>query len=238
MPIQNKKILIVAEAGHSHNGNIKLAKQMIWEAKACGADIIKFQVYDVNVIKKPWQSRYFELMMAQLSRKEVKELFNECRKAKIEFMASVFDIERVKWLESLGVKRYKIASRSIFDKPLINAIERTGKPIIASLGCWRDKNRLPDIKGQVDYLYCVSDYPAYISEDEFPIKFDKYSGFSDHTMSCYWAREAIKREAKIIEKHFTLNKTLPGYNQKGSAEPWELKDLVSYARQYEKGIQY
>ena len=84
-------------------------------------------------------------------------------------------------------------------------------------------------------MYCVAEYPAYITE--LP-DFNKYDGFSDHTISCYWAREAIKKGAKIIEKHFTLSKDLPGFNQKGSATPAELKDLVTYARQYERGIMY
>ena len=137
----------------------------------------------------------------------------------------------------MGVKRYKIASRSIYDTELIKAIEKTGKPIIVSLGAWKGKE-FPKIKGRVDYLYCISEYPAYITSGQFPMKFDKYAGFSDHTIGCYWAREAIKRGAKIIEKHFTLNKTLPGYNQIGSAEPWELKDLITYAKQYERGITY
>ncbi len=232
MPIE-----VIAEIGHNHNGNIKLAKQMIWEAKECGASAAKFQLYDVNKIKKPWQSRYFELKAAELGRKEVEELFKECQKADIEFFASVFDKERIKWLEDLGVRRYKIASRSIYDEELIKAIEKTGKPIIASLGAWKGEG-FPKIKGRVSYLYCVSEYPAYITTEMFPARFDKYDGFSDHTIGCYWAREAIKRGAKIIEKHFTLSKTLPGHNQKGSAEPWELKDLITYAKQHERGITY
>ncbi len=112
-------------------------------------------------------------------------------------------------------------------------MEKTKKPLIASLGAW-NKKQLPDIKN-AQFLYCVSEYPAYIKE--LP-KFDKYDGFSDHTVGCYWAREAVKKGAKIIEKHFTLDKTMPGFNQKGSAEPWELKDLCTYARQIERGIHY
>jgi len=229
-------IKIVAEIGHNGNGNMRLNKQMIAEAKACGADIAKFQLYDTDKIKKPYQSRYFELKAAELTEEDVKELWKECKKVGIEFMASVFDTERVKWCEEIGVKRYKIASRSIYDTELIKAIEKTGKPIIASLGIWKEKE-FPKIKN-VDFLYCISEYPAYIHGEEFPIKFDKYTGFSDHTIGCYWAREAIKRGATIIEKHFTLSKTLPGHNQKGSAEPYELKDLVAYARQVERGISF
>ncbi len=223
--------MIIAECGHNGNGNIRLNKLMIEEAKNCGADIVKFQLYDTDKIKKPWQSRYFELKVAELTRKDLIELKKHADKVGIEFMASAFDPERVQWLEEIGVLRHKLASRSIFDRKLISAMEKTGKPIIASLGEW-DKKEFPKIKN-AQFLYCVSEYPAHITE--LP-SFDKYDGFSDHTIGNYWAMEAIKRGAKIIEKHFTLNKTLPGYNQKGSAEPHELKEIVTYARQKDRGI--
>jgi len=115
-------------------------------------------------------------------------------------------------------------------------MDATGKPIIGSIVMWDGEN-FPEIRNSV-FLHCVSEYPAYFTNDIFPARFDKLSGFSDHSIGCYWAREAIKRGATIIEKHFTLSHELPGYNQKGSAEPWELKELVTYARQYERGIQY
>ena len=227
------KVLVAAEIGHNHNGNLRLAKLLIEEAKICGADIVKFQCYDTDKIKKPWQSRYMELKVAELTKEDLKELKRYADKVGIEFMASAFDEERVGWLEEIGVKRHKIASRSIYNTELIKAMEKTGKPIIASLGEW-NKKEFPKIKN-AQFLYCISEYPAYITE--LP-KFDKYDGFSDHTIGCYWAREAIKRGAKIIEKHFTLSKELPGYNQKGSAEPYELKDLCVFAKQYARGIDF
>lgn len=230
---------LIFEIGHNHNGNIPLAKLMIDEVKSCGGSIAKFQLYDTDKIKKPWQSRYMELKMAELTKEQTFELADYCKKIGIEFMASAFDVERVGWLEEVGVKRHKIASRSIYDEDLIRAMEKTGKPIIASLGAWKGPGK-PKIKN-VEFLFCVSEYPTYITEKDFPHLFndgseDTYSGFSDHTQGCYWAREAIKRGATIVEKHFTLSHELPGYNQKGSMEPWEAKDLVTYARQAEKGI--
>lgn len=248
-----KKILIIAEIGHNGNGNMRLNKLMIDEAKACGADVAKFQLYDTDKIKKPWQSRYMELKMAELTFEDTKELKEYCDKVGIEFMASAFDAERVEWLEKLGVKRHKIASRSIYDKETIQAMEAGGKPIIASLGKWKFNDYVPGqefVVGEsyenfptiknADYLYCVSEYPTYFTEDMFPKKFTpgKYTGFSDHSLGMYWAREAVKRGATIIEKHFTLCHELPGFNQKGSCEPWELKDFVTYCRQIERGIQY
>ena len=224
------KVTIISEIGHNHNGNIRLAKEMIYESKSCGADIVKFQLYDIDKIKKPHQSRYFELKYAQLNEEEVVELNEYCKYLDIELLFSVFDAEKVKICETIGVKRYKIASRSINDNEVWKAVKETNKPIIASLGAWKHGS----LPGHLaDYLYCVSEYPAHIKE--LP-SFDEYAGFSDHTIGCYWAREAIKRGAKIIEKHFTLSKDLPGFNQKGSANPTELKDLCTYARQYERGI--
>ena len=224
--------MIIAEIGHNHNGSIRLAKLMIEEAKNCGADAVKFQLYDTDLIKRPWQWRYYELMAAELCRDDVHQLADQALKSDIELLFSCFDPERVDWAEEVGVIRHKVASRSIYDKNLWERLLETGKPIIASLGAWRGDD-LPPF--DADYLYCVSEYPAYIRE--LP-NFDKYAGFSDHTIGCYWAREAIKRGARIIEKHFTLSKKLPGHNQKGSADPQELKDFVVYARQHERGINF
>lgn len=232
------KVLIIAEIGHNHSGSIRLAKTMIEEAKACGADIAKFQLYDTFKIKKVWQSRFMELHTSELTFEEAKELKEYCDHVGIEFLASAFDVERVGWLEKLGVKRHKIASRSINDKELIAAMEATGKPIIASLGAWKEKE-LPKIKN-CQFLHCVSEYPAYIRAQDFPTQFGPpgVEGFSDHTLGMYWAREAVKRGATIVEKHFTLSHELPGFDQKGSAEPWELKDFVTFTRQHERGVSY
>jgi len=238
MPKQNK-ILVICELGHNANGNMRLNKLMIEEAKNCGADIAKFQVYNADTFKKPWQARYFELKFTELNFDEVKELKEHCDKVGIEFMASSFDLERLGWLEKLGVKRHKLASRSIYNTELIKAMEKTKKPIIASLGWWNDIVP-PKIKN-AQLLYCVSEYPARILASEFPPEFGEdsaYQGFSDHTLGMYWAREAVKRGATIIEKHFTLSRDLPGYDQKGSCDPTELHDFIEYVRQAEKGIAY
>lgn len=234
-----KKVLIIAEIGHNHMGNMRAVRDFIDEAKACGCDIAKFQAYDTDKIKKPWQSRYFELKMSEHTKEEFAEIKAYCDKIGIEFMASAFDLERLGWLEELGVKRHKIASRSIYDTELIKAMEATGKPIIASLGKV-DQRGVPVIKN-AEYLYCVSEYPTYMTAEQFPHKFgegEKYAGFSDHTIGMYWAREAVKRGATIVEKHFTLSRMLPGNDQKGSADPTDMKDFVTYTRQIERGITY
>lgn len=231
------KIFVIAEAGHNHMGYMRHAKLLIEEAKACGCDAVKFQFYDTNKIKKPWQSRYFELLLSEHTKEEARQLKEWCDEVGIEFMASAFDTERLEWLQELGVKRHKIASRSIYEKDMIDAMEKTGKPLIASLGKL-DARGVPQIKN-TDYLFCVAEYPTYMTPNMFPAKFGKdeqYQGFSDHTIGMYWAREAVKRGATIIEKHFTLSRDLPGHDQKGSADPTEMKDFVIFCRQIERGI--
>ena len=231
------KVFIIAEIGHNHMGYMRHAKLLIEEAKACGFDAVKFQAYDTNKIKKPWQSRYFELLLSEHTYEEFKEIKEYCDKVEIEFFASAFDIERVKWLDKLGVARHKVASRTIYDTGVIKAMELSGKPIIASLGKI-DERGIPKIKN-ADYLYCISEYPAYLKD--LPAKFgkgEKYQGFSDHSIGMYWAREAVKRGAIIIEKHFTLDRRLPGNDQKGSSDPTDAKDFIQFVRQHERGISF
>lgn len=217
--------MIIAECGHSHNGNIRLAYAMIEEAAKCGAGAVKFQLYDTDKIKKYYQSRYSELKWAELTFNDLIGLADCAKLNKIEFMASAFDPERVGWLEKVGVLRHKLASRAIYDRKLISAMEKTKKPIIASLGHWKEKE-FPKIKN-AQFLYCVSDYPA---RPGLPEDFEKYDGLSDHSIGIETAKQAIQRGAKIIEKHFTLDKHLPGYNQAGSMDPTELKNLIQWTK--------
>ena len=229
------KTEIVLDIGHNHNGDMELAKRMIRQVKEAGGDVAKFQLYDVDKITKPGHMKYYwELKATQITKEQLFELKEECDKVGIEFMTSVFDVERVGWTEELGMKRYKIASSRIVDEPLLRAIEATGKPMIASLGKWKE-DALPAIKGKVDYLYCVSKYPTLESDLEgFPLKFDKLSGFSDHTIGNKWAKIAIDRGAKIVEKHFTLDKTMFGTDHEGSCDVEDLKELVKYSRDFTK----
>ena len=126
---------IIAEIGQNHNGNMELAKKLIQEAKRAGADVAKFQLYEARALFPKEGNEWFDYnCKTELSRTQIGMLAEECDKAGIEFMASVFDIERIQWLEDVGMKRYKIASRSIFETGLINAVAATGKPMIVSLG--------------------------------------------------------------------------------------------------------
>lgn len=228
-------MLVIAEIGQNHNGDMEIAKKLISAAKGGGADIAKFQLYDVDTIFSANFEWYKETKGAQLTREQVMELSDWCQKVGIEFMASVFDTERVGWCEEIGMKRYKIASRSIYDKKLINAIAKTGKDIIASLGMYKGKGfpRI-DTTGKVDFLYCIAKYPALLEDlNLLEVDFSKYSGFSDHTIGIEAALVAVARGAKIIEKHFTLNKKMHGPDHILSMEPDELRQMIDFSRKFE-----
>ena len=224
------------ELGHNFHGNIRFAKKMLDAVKECGGTLAKLQLYDVTKLGlRPQESNvYPELEMGEINYLEWCELKQYADSIGIELFASCFDAERVKWCEVSGVKRYKLASRSIYDTEVIKAMEATGKPIIASLGMTKD-NKIPNIQNaHYDFLYCVADYPATIDPEKFPKEFTGLlTGFSDHTMGIEWAKEAIRRGATIIEKHFTLDKRLPGCDQSCSADPKEMCELINFIKEYE-----
>jgi N,N'-diacetyllegionaminate synthase len=164
-----------------------------------------------------------------------------CDEENIEFMCSVFDEERLQWMEDLGVKRHKIASRTAkLDRDLAQKIVDTGKECYMSLGFdakplgGNSKSLNTD---QIKYLYCVSEYPTEYSSLNLPEKFfglggePHYYGFSDHTLGIGASLMAVARGAMVIEKHFTLDKSAVGFDHICSCTPNELKDLVKYSRQ-------
>lgn len=228
---------IIAEIGQNHNGDIDLACRMIRTAKQAGADVAKFQLYDAKRLfprkGNPW---FAYNCRTELSRDAVRRLARECRRVGIEFMASVFDVERIEWLEKVGVRRYKVASRSINDRPLIEAIVRTGKPVIVSLGLWRGRGfpKLPGGK-RLSYLYCISKYPAPRVDLGFEsVDFSRYAGFSDHTLGTTAAMAAFARGARILEKHFTLDKGMYGPDHRCSMTPDELRQIHRFRTELEQ----
>jgi N,N'-diacetyllegionaminate synthase len=222
---------IIAEIGQNHNGDMQLARRLIAEAKAAGADVAKFQVYDARALFPKQGNEWFDYnCKTELSRNDVETLARDCEDEGIEFMASVFDVERIAWLEAVGMRRYKIASRSVKDQALIEAVAETGKPMLVSLGMW-DGAGFPKIRarGQVEFLYCVSKYPTEMSDLHFgKVDFTRYAGFSDHTIGIDAATIALSRGARVIEKHFTLDKAMHGPDHSGSMTPAELSALCRF----------
>jgi len=210
----------VAECGHNWIPfGWKSIPTFVDMVKDAGWDVVKFQAYDTDKIKQPGDTNYDELKHSELSFEQLEEARDICLAKGVEFAASAFDVERVRWLERLGVKRHKLASRSINDLAVIVAMRETQKQIIASLGNY-DGPLFPDFKA--DFLFCVT--RRQILRDGFPMdKFrfalrNKYAGFSDHAIGNEYAIEAIRSGAKIVEKHITIDKNAAGWDQPSSAD--------------------
>lgn len=229
---------IIAEIGQNHNGDIECAKQLVRLAKEAGADVAKFQVFDARALFDPSpRNPWFDYNCAtELRRDDVMRLADHCRGLEIEFMASVFDVERIQWLEEAGVKRYKIASRSLADKDLVAAVAATGKPVLVSLGAWQGST-FPEIAavGGVEFLYCVSKYPTPLEDLKLStVDFQRYAGFSDHSLGITAACGAFVLGARILEKHLTLDKNAYGPDHAGSMTPEELRKIHLFRSEWDK----
>lgn len=221
---------IIAEIGQNYNGSIEKALKLIELAKLSGADIAKFQIFDPKTIFQKTNNPWWKYNLAnELKKDDVFRLFEECNKHKIEFMASVFDLERLQWLIDLDVKKIKIASRSIDNKELINKAIETGKEIVISLGQWTGKSLPYGQKDNLKYLYCVSNYPTELVDLNLRnVNFNRIHGFSDHSIGTTAALFAMSMGARIIEKHFTDDKKSYGPDHSCSATPDELKILCDF----------
>jgi N-acetylneuraminate synthase/N,N'-diacetyllegionaminate synthase len=229
-------MIVIAEIGINHNGSVHVAHELIRQARIAGADIAKFQFYDPYKIFGPEGSHpnaaaLAQALTVQFGFEEARQLKTWCDEAGIEFMASVFDLERFGWMEQLGVKRHKIASRSVENRELCERILATGQETFISLGFW-DGPGVPYSRPNAKYLYCVPKYPCPQEALALPKVFadSVYTGFSDHTLGIEAALVAVGRGARILEKHFTLNKGLAGPDHVCSATPDELAELVRLAR--------
>lgn len=233
-------IEVIAEIGINHNGDMDLAKRMIWLSKVAGADVAKFQIYDPVRVLDPdhpaLQGYWDAILKTELTKKQVVMLKKECDKHEIEFLASVFRPEVVGWTEEIGMRRYKIASRSVYDDELAKAIAATRKPVIFSCGhCVYNKAPAISLLRQyvfdfkISRLYCISKYPTlltelYLSHNIFK---DDFDGFSDHTIGTTASIVAMSLGAKIIEKHVTVDRKMHGPDHKCSITFQELTHLCN-----------
>lgn len=244
-------IFVMAEAGINHNGSFKLAKKMIDSAKMTGADCIKFQTHitDKEMIKsniKPGniskKTLWNIIKNSELSEKEEAKIQQYCKKKKILFLSTPFSVEAVDRLEKINVPAYKIGSGELTNFPLLKRIADTKKPVILSSGM----SELKEIKESVSFfkkrhipiilLQTTSIYPSDYKDvnlgviEKFQKLFNIPIGLSDHSPGIYTALGAVAKGACLIEKHFTLNKNLPGPDQKLSLEPNEFSELVKGCR--------
>ena len=256
------KTLIIAEIGVNHNGNVDTAKKMIEVAKECGADIVKFQTFNTDALTSKFakmaeyqkknigeeKSQKDMLKSLALSYDDFRELADYCKKVGIMFLSTPFDIGSVHFLNSLQ-DIWKIPSGEITNYPYLVEIAKTKKKIILSTGmCTMDEVEasLKVLKDNgatdITLLHCTTDYPAPLESVNLKAmltlkeKFGYPVGYSDHTKGIEVSVAAVAMGAEVIEKHFTLDRNMPGPDHKASLEPNELKELVDAVRNVEKAI--
>lgn len=249
---------IVAEIGANHNGDMALCRAMIDAARECGADAVKFQSwsksslisraeYDRNtayVSKERNQPTLEESVeQYQLSRAQHQEISKYCRDTGIVFFSSCFSAAEVDMLEALGVPAYKIASMDVNHLPLLEYVAATHKPVVISAGMatlGEVERAIGTLRaagsGPVAILHCLSIYPSPPAQvnlrtmDTWRSAFDVPVGYSDHTLGSAVPIAAVALGACMIEKHFTTNKNLPGWDHAISADPADLRAIVDGAR--------
>ncbi len=259
------KTIIIAEAGVNHNGSIELAKKMIDVAADAGVDYIKFQTFkseklaSINAEKADYQkssttkneSQYEMLKKLELDPESHKVLFDYCNHKGIKFISSPFDNESIDLLYSLGVELFKIGSGEITNYPYLKTIANKGLPVILSTGM----SNLAEIeaalnvllnnglkRNQMTILHANTEYPTPYHDVNLKamltIKetFKTKVGYSDHTIGIEVPIAAVSLGAEVIEKHFTLDKTMEGPDHKASLEPNELKVMVKAIRNIEQAM--
>lgn len=254
-----EKVFIIAEAGVNHNGSLKTAMKIIDCAARSGADAVKFQTFRTEELvtrkapKAGYQNRtvpgksQFEMLKAlELTEDDFRRLYDYCRRRKIMFLSTPFDIESARFLNRLGMAAFKISSGEITNIPLLKEVARYGKSIILSTGM----STMGEVKKAVNaicskracrlaLLHCTSNYPTKISDVNLSAMltlkdvFGVPTGYSDHTEGIEVAIAAAALGACIIEKHVTLDKNMKGPDHKASLDMREFKDMVGCIRRVE-----
>jgi len=257
-PLQ--RVQIIAEAGVNHNGSIARALELVAVAAECGADIVKFQTFSADslvtktaskaeyqkVTTVSEQSQYEMLKALELSVDDHHRLIADCRENGIRFLSTPFDLKSVDLLRELGVATWKISSGEITNYPLLRKIGHFNQDIILSSGmATLDELRktiailesFGTTRTKITVLHCTTEYPAPFADvnlwaiqtiaTTFP---GIRVGYSDHTSGIEIPVAAVALGATVIEKHFTLDKNLPGPDHKASLDPAELRDMVSAIR--------
>lgn len=251
---------IIAEAGVNHNGDINIAKKLIDVAVDAAADAVKFQTFkadkivSMNAEKAEYQKRttqgkesqYQMLKKLELLESDFKELKEYAEKKNILFLSTPFDHESADLLDNIGVPLFKIASGEIINLPFLQYVAKKNKPVILSTGMATlgeieealDTLRKENLESII-LLHCITSYPAKVKDANLRVmetlkcSFNLPVGLSDHTLGTNVAIAARALNACVIEKHFTLDKNLPGPDHKASLQPAELKSLVEGIRDVE-----
>lgn len=257
---QGHPVFIIAEAGVNHNGDIQMAKRLVDAAKAAGADSVKFQTFkaeNLNTRTAPKSTyhvettgkngSWFDLLKTQeLDRKAHQILIEYCRKKKILFLSTPYDEESADLLDELGVAAFKIASTDANNIPLLKHLAKKKKPILLSTAMCT----LAEVRKSVQAIakagcrdlvlfHCTANYPTQLSDCNLRAmatlaqEFGVPVGYSDHIPDIFVPVAAVALGALSYEKHFTLDRNLPGPDHRASLEPQELAEMVQLIRQTE-----
>ena len=255
------KTLIIAEAGVNHNGDLGLAKKMAVVAKNAGADIVKYQtaVPELVISKFAQKAEYQkeqtgdgESQLEMVRRihfgfAQHRELKEYCDSIGIQYLSAAFDLPSVDFLASLGLPMFKIPSGEITNLPYLERIAACGKPVLLSTGMSEPAEIEAALQvlrrggaGEVTVLHCNTEYPTPAKDANLKAMLDireKFGcpvGYSDHTLGIEADIAAVALGAEVIEKHFTLDKNMPGPDHKASLSPSELMEMVCAVRRTER----
>ena len=259
------KTIIIAEAGVNHNGDLDKALQLIEAAADAGVDYVKFQTFKAkNLVNKQAKKADYQIENTQedgsqyemLKQLEIPEdwyptLLEKCASLNIEFLSTGFDEESIDFLETLGCTFYKVPSGELTNKPYLEHIAAKRKPMVLSTGmATMDEihQAVQTVENagihhkDITILHCNTQYPTPMNDVNLLAMIDIKNalnvnvGYSDHTLGIEVPIASVALGATVIEKHFTLDRTLPGPDHKASLEPNELKAMVSAIRNIEEAV--
>lgn len=257
-----RKVLVIAEAGVNHNGSVDIAKELVRQAKRCGADIVKFQTFcpeklaSRHAVMADYQKKNLgfdepqEVMLGRLALKQEEYvlLADYCKEIGIQFLSTPFELESVRFLNDLQ-DIWKIPSGEVTDYPYLAALARTGKDIILSTGMSTMEEvgeALAVLRGngagKITLLHCTTNYPTPMEDVNLKAMqtmrdaFGLEVGYSDHTQGIEVPVAAVALGAAVIEKHFTLDRNMEGPDHRASLEPEELEAMVNAIRNTEKAM--
>lgn len=259
------RTLIIAEAGVNHNGDLALARRLVDAAAAARADVVKFQTFSAKRLVTPTarkadyqaqtsganETQGAMLARLELTRQDHEALIAHCRTSQIRFFSTGFDIESVDLLVELGLEQFKVPSGEITNLPYLRHVGGLGRPVILSTGmATMDEidaalsalERAGTPRERITVLHCTTEYPTPFGDVNLRAMltirdtFGVAVGYSDHTTGVEVAIAAVALGATMIEKHFTLDRNLPGPDHKASLEPDELKAMVAAIRNIEQAL--
>lgn len=254
----DKKVLVVAEVGGNHNGNFDLAKKYVKEVAKTGADAVKFQMYTAEklvardvlphpLVRHKYRTQQERFKRLEFTREQWLELADLAKGHGLLFMASAFDSEMVDLLDRIS-EAFKVASGDLTNLPLIRYMVAKKKPILLSTGLATIEEidqvvkEIP--KNKLVLLHCVSSYPCSLEDANLlsiPFLKERFGvtvGYSDHTLGTLAPKIAVALGARVVEKHFTLDKSQTFGDHVLSVEPQEMREIVEDIRKIEKMLRY